>query len=154
MRQEKFETVVEAGHMGLVYIQLPFDPSVAWDVRPRHFVQGRVNGSPFEGEVGFRRRKFYMLLDEELQRVAKLSPGSAVEVVMEPREPTGEEPTSDARLAWIRPARGTAPRARKGPARQVAPSQKKTVGAATKAKRPAKTSARKKSPARKRSVKT
>ena len=140
MRQEKFETVVAAGHMGMVYIQLPFDPSVVWDVRPRHFVQGRLNGCPFEGEAGFRRRKFYMLLDEELQRVAKLSPGDAVEVVMEPREPGEAELSSDARLAWIRPASGAAPRSSKS--------------AATKKARPAKTPAQKKPRARKRTVKT
>jgi Domain of unknown function (DUF1905) len=145
MRQEKFETVVEAGHMGLVYIQLPFDPSVAWDVRPRHFVQGRLNGCPFAGEVGFRRRKFYMLLDEALQRVAKVSPGAVVEVVIEPREPAEAELSSDARLAWIRPARGAAPRAA---------TKKKVTRVVTNAKRSAKTPARKKSPARKRSVKT
>ena len=111
MRQETFATVVEAGHMGLVYIQIPFDPSVAWDVRPRHFVQGRLNGCPFQGEVGFRRRKFYMLLDEDLQRVAKLSPGDAVEVVIEPREPGEAELSSDARLALDPPGQwgGTGP---------------------------------------------
>jgi hypothetical protein len=139
MRQEKFETVVAAGHMGLVYIQIPFDPSVVWDVRRRHFVQGRLNGSPFEGEVGFRRRKFYMLLDDALQRVARLSPGDAVEVVMEPREPGEAELSSDPRLAWIRPAGGAAPAPRK-----KTPARKKA----------AKTPARKKPQARKRTVKT
>ncbi|WP_375767967.1 DUF1905 domain-containing protein [Archangium gephyra] len=119
MRQEKFETVVGAGHKGMVFIQIPFDPSVVWDVRPRHFVQGRLNGSPFEGEVGFRRRKFYMLLDEALQRVAKLSPGDPVEVVMEPREPGEAELSSDARLAWSRPAAKT-PAQKKPPARKRA----------------------------------
>ena len=137
--------------MGLVYIQLPFDPSVAWDVRPRQFVQGRLNGCPFEGEVGFRRRKFYMLLDEELQRVAGLSPGDAVEVVIEPREPAEAELSSDARLAWIRLASGVAPRAKKT---VRAATKKKVSRAATKEARPAKTPARKKAPARKRSVKT
>ncbi|MFY0571395.1 DUF1905 domain-containing protein [Archangium lansingense] len=151
MRQEKFATVVEAGHMGLVYIQLPFDPSVAWDVRPRQFVQGRLNGSPFVGEVGFRRRKFYILLDEELQRVAGLSPGDAVEVVIEPREPAEAELSSDARLAWIRPAGAAAPRAKKT---VRAAMKKKVTRGATSEARPVKTPARKKPGARKRAVKT
>lgn len=148
MRQEKFATVVEAGHMGLVYIQVPFDPSVVWDVRPRHFVQGRLNGCPFEGEVGFRRRKFYMLLDEALQRVAKLSPGDAVEVVMAPREPGEAELSSDARLAWIRPADGALPGSKKKTA------TKKVSRAVAKETRSARTPARKTPRARKRAVKT
>ena|SRR5690242_10692716 len=102
MRQEKFATAVEVGHMGMVYIRIPFDPSMTWDARPRHFVRGRLNGCPFEGEVGFRRRKFYMLLDEELQRAAKLSPGDSVEVAMEPREPGEAELSSKPGLAWGR----------------------------------------------------
>ncbi|AKJ07436.1 uncharacterized protein DUF1905 [Archangium gephyra] len=149
MRQEKFETVVGAGHMGLVFIQIPFDPSVVWDVRRRHFVQGRVNGSPFEGEVGFRRRKFYMLLDEELQRVARLSPGDAVEVVIAPREPGEAELSSDPRLAWIRPAGAAEPAPRK-----KAAAKKTAAAVAKKEARPAKSPARKQPQARKRTVKT
>lgn len=157
MRQETFATAVEAGHKGLVYIRIPFDPSVSWDVRTRHFVQGSLNGYSFEGEIGFRRRKFYMLLDEELQRVAKLSPGDTVEVAMEPREPGEEELSSKPGLAWGRLAGGAAPRPRaKSPAR-AATSAKKSVSAATKKKatqekKQSAPSARKKSPARKRAV--
>ncbi|PTL81078.1 hypothetical protein DAT35_23375 [Vitiosangium sp. GDMCC 1.1324] len=44
MREERFSTAVEAGHMGWVYIRIPFDPSVTWDARSRHFVRGRLNG--------------------------------------------------------------------------------------------------------------
>jgi hypothetical protein len=112
MREEKFETVVEVGHMELLYIQIPFDPSVTWDARPRHFVRGSLNGCAFAGEIGFRRRKFYILLDEELQRAAKLSPGEPVQVALEPREPGAEALSSTARLAWARLA---SPPARKKP---------------------------------------
>jgi hypothetical protein len=112
MREEKFETAVEVGHMELLYIRIPFDPAVSWEARPRHFVRGRMNGCPFEGEVGFRRRKFYMLLDEELQRAAKLVPGELVQVALEPREPGAEELSSTPRLAWARLA---SPPARKKP---------------------------------------
>lgn len=158
MRQEKFATAVEAGHKGLVYIRIPFDPSVTWDVRTRHFVRGSLNGCTFEGEVGFRRRKFYMLLDEELQRAAKLSPGDNVEVAMEPREPGEEESSSKPGLAWGRLAGGVAPRPRAKTTTRVATIAKKSVRKATrKATRKEAQSeqlpARKKSPARKRVTK-
>jgi hypothetical protein len=148
MRQEKFATAVEAGHKGLVYIRIPFDPSVTWDVRPRHFVRGSLNGCAFEGEVGFRRRKFYMLLDEELQRVAKLSPGDNVEVAMEPREPGEEEASSKPGLAWGRLAVGAAPGPRAKSTTRVATTAKKPVRVATKKK-----VTRKKYPVRKRVAK-
>lgn len=159
MRQEKFATAVEAGHKGLVYIRIPFDPSVTWDVRTRHFVRGSLNGCAFEGEVGFRRRKFYMLLDEELQRVAKLSPGDNVEVAMEPRDPGEEEASSKPGLAWGRLAGGAAPGPRAKSTTRVAPSAKKSVREATKKKATRKEAqseqppARKKSPARQRVTK-
>jgi hypothetical protein len=152
MRQEKFATAVEAGHKGLVYIRIPFDPSVTWDVRTRHFVRGSLNGCPFEGEIGFRRRKFYMLLDEALQRAAKLSPGDTVQVALEPRDPGAEELSSKPRLAWARL-----------PSTLEATDAKKTVRTATKKKatrkvakkeQPVRTPARKKTPSRKRAVKS
>lgn len=159
MRQEKFATAVEAGHKGLIYIRIPFDPSVTWDVRTRHFVRGSLNGCSFEGEIGFRRRKFYMLLDEELQRVAKLAPGDNVEVAMEPREPGEEESSSKPGLAWGRLAGDAALRPRAKSATRAATTAKKPVRAATKKKatrkeaRPAPAPARKKPPMRKRAVK-
>lgn len=159
MRQEKFATAVESGHKGLVYIRIPFDPSVTWDVRPRHFVRGSLNGCAFEGEVGFRRRKFYMLLDEELQRAAKLSPGDNVEVAVEPREPGEEESSSKPGLAWGRLASGAPPRPRAKSAIRAATTAKKPVRRAAKKKatrteaQSASPPARKKSPARKRAVK-
>jgi uncharacterized protein DUF1905 len=158
MRQEKFATPVEAGHKGLFYIRIPFDPSVTWDVRTRHFVRGSLNGCAFEGEVGFRRSKFYMLLDEGLQRVAKLAPGDNVEVAMEPREPGEEELSSKPGLAWGRLAGGAAPRPRAKSATRAATTAKKSVSAATKkatrkVAQSAPPPARKKSPARKRTAK-
>jgi hypothetical protein len=122
MREEKFEAAVEVGHMELRYIRIPFDPAVTWEARPRHFVRGSLNGCDFEGEIGFRRRKFYMLLDEELQRVAKLSPGETVQVAVEPREPGAEELASPPRLAWARLA--SAPARKKAPARKRAVKKK------------------------------
>jgi hypothetical protein len=159
MRQEKFATAVEAGHKGLVYIRIPFDPSVTWDVRTRHFVRGSLNGCSFEGEIGFRRRKFYMLLDEELQRVAELSPGDSVEVAMEPREPDEEELSSKPGLAWGRLASGAVPRPRAKRATRAATTAKKPIRVATKKKatrkeaQSARPPAREKPPVRKRVAK-
>ena len=159
MRQEKFSTPVEAGHKGLFYIRIPFDPSVTWDVRTRHFVRGTLNGRAFEGEVGFRRSKFYMLLDEELLRGAKLAPGVIVEIAMAPREPGEEELSSKPGLAWGRLAGSAAPRPRAKSATRAVTTAKKSVSAATKKKATSRATneappaARKKSPVRERAAK-
>jgi hypothetical protein len=78
-------------------VLVPFDPEEVWGippqpvasrtygVRPGHLVRGTMNGRRFEGWIGQRWRRFFILVDEPLQRSARVSVGDTVEVVVEPR---------------------------------------------------------------------
>ncbi|HKD99746.1 MAG TPA: DUF1905 domain-containing protein [Planctomycetota bacterium] len=102
-KTERFRAPVHPGHKGPAIV-VPFDPDAVWGDRPRQFVAGTLNGCAFEGEIGFRRRVFYTLLDDRLLRAAKLAAGDVVEVVMTPREAGEAERARKLRLAWSRPA--------------------------------------------------
>jgi hypothetical protein len=82
-------------------VLVPFDPEEVWGippqpvasrtygVRPGHLVRGTMNGRRFEGWIGQRWRRFFIPVDEELQRSARVSVGDTVEVVVEPRTAGG-----------------------------------------------------------------
>jgi hypothetical protein len=97
MKRRRFETELELGHKGVSAIIVPFDPGDIWGTRavsiphPRyrtgHLVKGAINGIAFEGWIGFRWGRFFIIVDEELQRAAGASPGDMVKVAIEPRAP-------------------------------------------------------------------
>lgn len=101
MKKRKFKAELEAGHKGAALI-VPFDPEEVWGVAPRpvasktygkrpgHIVQGRLNGHSFEGWIGHRWRRFFILVDEDLQDAAGLTIGDIVDVSIE-LKPTGKE---------------------------------------------------------------
>ena len=114
--RERLKLTIQAGHKGVALL-FPFDPAVKWGKRPRHFVRGTLNGVQFLGEIGFRRRVFYTLLDDELLSVAALKEGDAVEVIVVPREATPDDLATPANLVWSRLGVARKPRARsKAPA--------------------------------------
>ena len=100
-RSERLTLPVHAGHEGMALV-FPFDPAKKWGERERHFVGGTLNGVQFLGEIGFRRRVFYTLLDDELLSVAALKEGDAVEVIVVPREATPDDLATPANLVWSR----------------------------------------------------
>jgi len=92
----RFVGRLEAGHKGDAVI-VPFDPREVWgrepvDVaspaygrRPGHPVGGTLNGHPFEGWIGHRWNRHFLIIGEDLQRAAGVAAGDDVEVVVEPR---------------------------------------------------------------------
>ncbi len=95
MKKRAFESELQGGHKGPAVI-VPFDPEEEWGLAPEmvtsdygrwpgHLVKGRLNGEPFEGWIGNRWGRFFILVDEQLRRAAKISVGDTVEVVVEPR---------------------------------------------------------------------
>ena len=111
MKQRRFRAEVEMGHKGAAVI-VPFDPAKAWGTAPKkvlgeaigHLVRGTVNGAPFEGFIGHRWGRFFILTDDALLRAAGAKPEDVVEVVVTPREGG----------ALPKPPRRT-PKARRGP---------------------------------------
>jgi len=98
MRKQTFKAEVLDGHKGPAVI-VPFDPREVWGiapveveseaygVRPGHPVKGTINGRAFEGWIGNRWDRFFILVDAALRRAAKLEVGDVVDVAVTPHAP-------------------------------------------------------------------
>ncbi len=95
MKQEmRFEADLFEGHKSVTAVLVPFDPEKTWRRRPVRLdprrdgwlVKGTANGTPFEGYVGYRWKRFFLIIDDELRKAAKLSIGDSVSMVIEPTE--------------------------------------------------------------------
>jgi hypothetical protein len=94
VKTQDFVAELLMGHKGAAVI-VPFDPGALWGTRPvthgvlpwrtGHLVRGFVNGVPFEGWIGRRWGRFFLLVGEELQRQAGAGIGDMLQVVVEPR---------------------------------------------------------------------
>jgi predicted DNA-binding protein (MmcQ/YjbR family) len=94
-KRRRFESVLESGHKGAAVI-VPFDPREVWGREPveiatpvyakalGHPVRGTIAGVPFEGWIGRRWGRFFILVDEDLRRRAGISPGDRVPVSVAP----------------------------------------------------------------------
>src|SRR5258706_8629169 len=77
-KQQRFKAEILTGHKGDAVV-VPFNPARVWDAKaaevPRpwrvgYLVLGTLNGCPFEGWIGFRWGRFFMLVPRELQGAA------------------------------------------------------------------------------------
>ncbi|HTF90319.1 MAG TPA: DUF1905 domain-containing protein [Planctomycetota bacterium] len=103
IRKSVFRAELQAGHKGPALI-VPFDPALEWGsspveiesetygVRPGHLVRGTLNGRAFEGWIGNRWGKNFILVDATLQRAAKLAIGDLVDVAIAPRARSTAKP--------------------------------------------------------------
>jgi hypothetical protein len=108
VKTQDFVAELLMGHKGAAVI-VPFDPGAVWGTRPvehgvlpwrtGHLVRGFVNGVPFEGWIGRRWGRFFLLVDEELQRNAGAGIGDMLQVVVEPRAADRISPKSAAKRA-------------------------------------------------------
>jgi hypothetical protein len=91
MKIKKFKAELLLGHKGAA-VEVPFDPAKLWAISARPLwpgrrgrsVRGEVNGVSFESCIVPRSRKFWMLVDEEVQKKAGVSVGDTVRVSVEP----------------------------------------------------------------------
>jgi hypothetical protein len=91
MKRREFKAELLEGHKDAA-VEVPFDPAWAWDISPRplwhgrrgHEVRGKLNGCAFESFIVPRSKKFWMVVDKELKRKAKVSVGDVVSVSVEP----------------------------------------------------------------------
>ncbi len=100
-KRRRFRAEVLTGHKGAAVI-VPFDPKEAWGIRPvlvaskaygkrpGHPVRATLNGHPFDGWIGHRWGRFFILVDEELQEAAGVAVGDVVGVTVEPGAPVGK----------------------------------------------------------------
>lgn len=90
-RKKKFKAEVLSGHKEHA-VEVPFDPAKEWGIRPKplwrgrrgHFVNATVNGFSFESSIVPRQKKFYLLIDAEAGKAARVSESGVVQVTVEP----------------------------------------------------------------------
>jgi hypothetical protein len=90
--EARFEAELIEGHKGVHVVIVPFDPEDVFARKPvrlhgrRHGwpVTGTVNKIRFDGYVGDRWGNFFVIIDEELRKKAKLSAGDTLSIVIEP----------------------------------------------------------------------
>jgi Domain of unknown function (DUF1905) len=91
MRKKTFKAELLSGHKDHA-VEVPFDPSVEWNLQPHPLWRGRrgfpvraiIHGVSFESAVVPRQKKFYLLIDAEAANAAGVSEGARVEVDVEP----------------------------------------------------------------------
>ena len=89
--KKKFKAQLLSGHKDHA-VEVPFDPSVEWRVEPQPLwrgrrgfpVRGKIAGTTFESAIVPRQKKFYLLIDRDMQQSAGLSEGSHAVVTIEP----------------------------------------------------------------------
>ena len=91
MKKKRFKAEVLSGHKEDA-IEVPFDPALEWGISPKslwrgrrgHLVNATVNGFSFESSIVPRQKKFYLLIDTEAAKSARVSEGALVQVAVEP----------------------------------------------------------------------
>jgi uncharacterized protein YdeI (YjbR/CyaY-like superfamily) len=86
--RKEFDALLEPLRNGLGWViaRIPFDADKAWPERVRQRVQGEVEGVPFRSSLfGFSAGEgHFLLVNNKLQKAAKVAIGSRVRIAMEP----------------------------------------------------------------------
>lgn len=113
MKRRQFGAELQTGHKGAAVL-VPFDPAKAWGtrpvrvaskaygLRPGHLVRASLNGHAFDGWIGHRWGRFFILVDQDLRDAAGLEVGDTVEVVVKPRAANGPPAAPASRKARSR----------------------------------------------------
>src|SRR5262249_61737238 len=88
----EFEAELIKGHKGVTVVIVPFDPEEGWSQKPvrldprRHgwLISGKVNGVRFDGYIGERWGRFFIMIDQELREAARVSVGDTLRLSIEP----------------------------------------------------------------------
>ena len=91
MKRKRFKAEIQSGHKENA-VEVPFDPAKVWDIptkpllkgRRGHRVQGSLNGLQFESVIVPRSGKFFLLVEEDVQRATDVLVGEVVDVVVGP----------------------------------------------------------------------
>jgi hypothetical protein len=91
MANARFTATLLDGHKGAAF-EVPFDPAERWSIEPSrlragrngHRVIGTVNGVGFDSAIVPRAKKFWVEIDDEVMKRAKLEIGRAVKIDLRP----------------------------------------------------------------------
>ena len=92
MNKVEFEAELIEGHKGVTVVLVPFDPEERWSRKPvrlegrRHgwLVVGRANGVKFDGYIGERWNRFFIIIERDLRDAADVSVGDTLKMSVEP----------------------------------------------------------------------
>jgi hypothetical protein len=92
MSKTRFEAALFEGHKGVTAVLVPIDPEKVWGLKPVRLaprrdgwlVTGTVNGIRFDGYIGFRWGRFFLIIEPELRSAAEVVVGDTLSVVIEP----------------------------------------------------------------------
>jgi len=98
MNKVQFEAELIEGHKKVTVVLVPFDPEARWSKKPvrlegrRHgwLVTGSANGVQFDGYIGERWNRYFIIIDSALRDAAKVVVGDTLKMSI--------EPTSNARV--------------------------------------------------------
>jgi hypothetical protein len=126
MENARFTATLRRGHKGAAF-EVPFNPAERWSVEPAriragrngHRVLGTVNGVGIESAIVPRSKKFWVEIDEDVMKRAKLEVGDAARIDLRPApaKPSGDPdkalalvrkiclglPDTEEKLAWGEP---------------------------------------------------
>jgi hypothetical protein len=91
MKKKTFKAGLMSGHKDNA-IEVPFNPTEVWGIDPTplwrgrrgHNVKGKLNGRVFESCIVPRQKKFYLIVDKDIERAAGLVDGEVVTITLEP----------------------------------------------------------------------
>jgi hypothetical protein len=90
----RFEAELIEGHKGVTVVIVPFDPEERWGSKPvrlagrRHgwLVTGTANGIRFDGYIGDRWNRFFIIIEPELRKAAKVAVGDMLKMSVQPTQ--------------------------------------------------------------------
>jgi hypothetical protein len=93
----QFAAELIQGHKGVTVVLVPFDPEEKWSLKPvrlvgrRHgwVVAASANGLAFDGYIGERWNRFFIIIEKNLREVAKLSLGDILKMTVQPTSSAG-----------------------------------------------------------------
>jgi len=92
MIKTRFEAELIQGHKGVTVVIVPFNPETAWSRKPVRLdprrdgwlVAGTANGIRFDGYIGYRWGRFFIIIEPELRKAAKASVGGTLSMAVAP----------------------------------------------------------------------
>lgn len=92
MGKVRFQAELIEGHKEVTVVIVPFDPEEKWSQKPIRLdprrdgwlVTGTANGIRFDGYIGQRWGRFFIIIEPGLREAAKISVGETLTMVVEP----------------------------------------------------------------------
>jgi hypothetical protein len=107
-KKMRFEAELIMGHKNIAAVIVPYDPEKYWGTKPvpfdgylkkpmpAHLVTGTIDGTPFDGWIGKRWGRFFIIIDQALRKRAGVAVGDRVEIAVSERRPEAPAPRGPA----------------------------------------------------------